>query len=317
VSRPRLVCITGQTASGKSGLAMALCAALDAEILSVDSMQVYRGFDVGTAKPTAADQAAVRHHGIDVVEPTEVFSASAFLALARETLESAAAAGRTVLAVGGTGLYLRALLHGLAGMPGRDDALRAELRADEAASAGAMHARLGTLDPEAAGRLHPNDLIRVERALEVVIQSGRPISSWQAEHGFADAPFDTRVYAIGWERPVLRQRIAERVDAMLAAGWVDEVRALLASGVPRDCIPMRAIGYPRIVAMLDGTLPPARLASSITTDCRRFAKRQATWFNRAPSLRWLEPPASADALVGEIEAFLTRAGGPSDPTLEL
>ncbi len=305
--KPRLVCITGQTASGKSGLAMELCRRLGAEILSVDSMQVYRGFDIGTAKPTAAEQAAVPHHGIDLVDPTEVFSASAFLAYARDLLERAAAEGRTVLAVGGTGLYLRALLHGMGAMPGRDDALRAELRAEEAAAAGAMHRRLQALDPEAARRLHPNDLIRVERALEVVIQSGVPISRWQADHGFAEAPFDTLVCAIRWDRPVLRERIAVRVDAMLEAGWVDEVRGLLAAGVARDCIPMRAIGYPRILQMLDGALPPADLAGRITTDCRRFAKRQATWFNRAPSLRWLPGPASADAVVGDIEAFLARA----------
>ncbi len=165
--RPRLVCIVGVTASGKSSLGMALAEALPAGILSVDSMQVYRGFDIGTAKPTAAEQARVRHFGIDLVEPSERYSAGAFLAYARGILDSELSAGRDVIAVGGTGLYLRALLHGLGPAAPADPAIREGLARAEAASPGASYARLREVDPVSAQKLHPNDLVRVERALEV------------------------------------------------------------------------------------------------------------------------------------------------------
>lgn len=302
--KPRLLCITGLTGSGKSALAMELCQRWGAEILSVDSMQVYRGFDVGTAKPTAAERALVPHHGIDLVEPTEPFSAGRFLAYARGVLDSAREEGRTVLAVGGTGLYLRALLHGLAPAPGAQPELRSELRASEAGSPGAMHARLAELDPEAAARLHPRDLVRIERALEVVLSSGRPMSAWQAEHGFVQAPFETRTLAIRWSREAIRERLAQRVDAMLDAGWVDEVRGLLDAGVPRDCVPMKAIGYPAIAAHLAG-VDRATTREQIVTAVRRFAKRQATWFNRRPSIEWLDPdPGLAARLAETLKPFI-------------
>ncbi len=302
--KPRLLCITGLTASGKSGLAMELCSRWGAEILSVDSMQVYRGFDIGTAKPTAAERAQVRHHGLDLVEPTEGFSAGRFLTYARGVLDAASQEGRVVLAVGGTGLYLRALLHGLAPAPGAQPELRQTLREQEAASPGSMHARLQELDPAAAARLHARDLVRLERALEVVLSSGRSLSDWQAEHAFAEAPFETRTLAIRWSREDIRERIAQRVDAMLAAGWVEEVQGLLDAGVPLDCVPMKAIGYPAIVEHLGGLdLPTTR--ERIVTAVRRFAKRQATWFNRRPSIEWQEPdPGLAARLAETLKPFV-------------
>jgi tRNA dimethylallyltransferase len=300
-----LVCITGLTASGKSSLALELASMLGAEILSMDSMQVYRGFDVGTAKPSVVEQARIRHHGIDLCEPCETFSAGAFLAYARGVLQAARAEGRVVLAVGGTGLYFRALLRGLVPVPPADPELRAELRAVEAAEPGTLRRRLLELDPEAAARLHPNDLVRAERALEVRLTTGRPLSAWQAEHGFPPPPFRTLVLGIRRPRDELRARIAARVQAMLDAGWVEEVVGLLAAGVSRSCTPMKAIGYPECLAHIDGELSADDLAPTIATATWRFAKRQTTWFNREPSVQWIEAQAGLPRVLRpRIEGFL-------------
>ncbi len=302
--RPRVVCITGHTASGKSSLGMALAERLSASILSVDSMQVYRGFDLGTAKATAADRARVPHFGLDLVDPSETFSAGAFLTYARGVLTEEG----TVLAVGGTGLYLRAMLHGLGPPVEADRALREELRASEAADPGWMHRRLAEVDPEAAARLHPNDLVRLERALEVWERTGEPISAHHARHRFADAPFDVLQIGIRRSREELAARIAARVDAMLADGLVAEVRGLLDAGVSRDVTPFRAIGYPQVLAHLDGTLDADELPAAIATATRRFAKRQTTWFNRDPSIQWVDPGEDlADRLLPRVAAFVAGA----------
>lgn len=299
--RPRLLCVTGQTASGKSSLAMALAERLPAALLSVDSMQVYRGFDIGTAKPTAAEREHVVHHGLDLVEPHETFSAGAFLTYAREILSE----GRTVIAVGGTGLYLRAMLSGLGPQVAADMTLRAELRAAEEAEPGTLHRRLAEVDPASAARLHANDRVRLERALEVHAITGEPISAWHARHGFAEGPFEPWLLGVRWSREDLAGRIAERVDHMLAVGWIDEVRGLLDAGVTEEMTPMRAIGYREVAAHLRGELGLAELRERIVVATRRFAKRQTTWFNREPSVEWLDPgPHLADLLLPRVEAFL-------------
>ncbi len=308
VTRPRLLCVTGLTASGKSALSLELAEALGAELLSVDSMQVHRGLDVGTAKPTPAERARVVHHGLDLVGPEERFSAGDYAVYARGVLQDAGARGVPVLAVGGTGLYLRALLHGLAPVPAADDRLRAALRSEEEERPGSMHARLLAIDPVAAARLPATDRVRIERAIEVWEATGRPMSAWQAEHAFAEAPFDTRLLALRRSREDVRERIAARVDRMFAAGWVDEVRRLLGAGVPLTAPAMLAIGYREIAAHIDGGPDEAATKERIVTATRRFAKRQATWFNRQPSIRWVDPhPDLAAALLPEIRAFLEGA----------
>ena len=299
--RPRLLCITGQSASGKSSLAMALAEATGAELLSIDSMQVYRGFDAGTAKPTSDERERVVHHGIDLVDPEETFSAGAFLAYARDLL----AEGRRIIAVGGTGLYLRAMLHGLGPQVPADLELRGSLRASEDSEPGWMHRRLQEVDPATAARLHPNDRVRLERALEVHALTGEPISAWHARHGFPESPFDTWLLGIRWPREELVARIADRVDAMLASGWADEVRGLLAAGVTEELTPMRAIGYREVAAHLRGELDEAQLRERIVVATRRFAKRQTTWFNREPSVEWFDPdPHLADRLLPRVRSFL-------------
>ena len=288
-AKPRLVCIVGQTASGKSALAMELAEELGCELLSVDSMQVYRGFDIGTAKPTVEEQERVQHHGIDLLDPDETFSAGAFLEYARETLREAQKRGVHVLAVGGTGLYFRAMLHGLTPSAPADPAFRAALRHDEAQTPGVAHQRLSLLDPEAAARVHPNDFVRTERALEVLHTTGITQSQWVEQHAWSEAPFQTEVFGIRWEREVLRKRIRQRGDFMLENGWIEEVAGLLAAGVREDMTPMLALGYRDIAAHLRGDHTRAELAEQISTSIGRFAKRQGTWFNREPSIRWMEP----------------------------
>ena len=313
--RPRLLCIVGVTASGKSSLGMALAEALPASILSVDSMQVYRGFDIGTAKPTAAEQARVQHFGIDLVEPSERYSAGAFLTYARDILSAERAAGREVIAVGGTGLYLRALLHGLGPAAPADPAVRADLARAEAASPGASFARLREVDPVAAERLHPNDLVRVERALEVYAITGLPMSAWQARHRFSEQPFEALILGMKRDRATQRERIRARLRRMMAAGWVDEVRSLLASGVTPEMTAMVALGYRDIASHLRGEIDEPELLRRIERDSMRFARRQTTWFNREPSIHWLDPgPDLASRLLPSIRGFLN--GEAPDPLLE-
>ncbi len=286
---PPLLCITGQTASGKSALALRLAEGMGAELLSVDSMQVYQGFDIGTAKPSPEERARVAHHGLDRLVPSAGFSAGEYLRWAQELVAQRWAEGTPVLAVGGTGLYLRALLHGLAPAPPTDPELRARLQEREDAAPGWMHLRLQEVDPDAAERLHPNDRPRLERALEVYEATGEPLSRWQERHAFGERRFSTWLLAIRWERTQLNQRIELRLDRMLAVGWLDEVRRLLSEGVQEDWPPMKALGYRELAAVARGELEISEARRRILVATRRFAKRQATWFNRQPSIEWVEP----------------------------
>tara|TARA_Y100001968_G_scaffold307266_1_gene324945 strand:+ start:1896 stop:2858 length:963 start_codon:yes stop_codon:yes gene_type:complete len=305
-TRP-LICITGPTGSGKSSLALAVAERLPAEILSVDSMQVYRGFDIGTAKPSAAERQRIVHHGLDLVEPTEQFDAGAFLAYARDLVVQRRAAGGQVLAVGGTGLYLRGLLYGLAPSAPSDASLRSQLRGDEQQQPGVMYRRLQEVDPEAAAQLHCNDLVRVERALEVFLLTGRPQSQWWQEHGFRSSPFAALIFAIRWPREQLRARIAQRVEQMLNAGWLEEVEDGLRAGIPDDAPAMRALGYGELRAVLRGECSLVAAQERITVLCQRFAKRQITWFNSVPSIHWLDPEQDmVDTVLGQSRTFLVR-----------
>ncbi len=307
--KPRLVCIAGLTASGKSSLALTLAEALPAGILSVDSMQVYRGFDIGTAKPSLTEQRRVPHFGIDLVEPAERYSAGAFLAYARDILMAQAAAGRHVIAVGGTGLYLKALLHGLGAAAPADPVVRERLRRAESETPGAMFAQLSEVDPVSAARLHRNDLVRVERALEVHALTGVPMSAWQEQHRFTERPFDTLILGLRRDRATQRRRIRARLEAMMEAGWIEEVAGLLAAGVHEGMTPMVALGYRDIAAHLRGEIDRPDLLARIERDSMRFARRQTTWFNRQPSIHWLEPgPDLAERLLPSIRGFLNGEG---------
>jgi tRNA dimethylallyltransferase len=309
-ARPRVVCLVGPTASGKTELALALAARLGAEVVSADSRQVYRGLDVGTAKPTRAERACVPHHCLDLVEPAEPFVAARFRAAALWAIADVQRRGRAALVVGGTGLYVRVLLRGLCPAPPAAPALRLALgRALAARGAPALHASLATVDPVAAARIDPRDGARITRALAVGLGSGVPLSEWQAAHRFDERPFEALV--IGLARPVaeLDARIAARAQAMVAAGFVEEVRALAARGLGPDAPGLSAVGYRELRAHVDGRCDLEGALAATVRATRRFAKRQRTWFRRETDVVWRHPEHERATLEREVEVFL--AGAPA------
>ena len=301
----RIVCLVGPTASGKTSLALALAPRLDAEIVSADSRQIYRGLDIGTGKPTPAERARVPHHGLDLVEPDETFDVGRYRAAMLETIADIQARGRNVLVVGGTGLYVRALVFGLCPAPPRAPRLRAVLHAWAAREgAPALHRRLRLVDAAAGLRIHVNDTVRIVRALEVALVTGRRLSDWQRTHGFRDATFDALVIGLAVPPRELASRIATRVDAMLAAGWLDEVRTLVARAYPLDAPVWRTLGYAEMRAVVEEheALAAARAATVLAT--RRYAKRQRTWFRHEPAVVWRDPDAERARIIDETAAFL-------------
>ena len=309
--------IAGPTASGKSALALAAAQRWPVEIISVDSALVYQGMDIGTAKPTPAEQAAVPHHLIDLLPPTGTYSAAQFMADATRLVGAINARGRTALLVGGTMLYFKALADGLDAMPPADAAVRAALDARAAAEGWpALHAELTRVDPATAARLPPGDTQRIQRALEVWQLTGRPISAFHGEARSAALPVPLLALEPG-DRGWLHARIAERFDAMLAAGLVDEVRALRARGDLQPGLPaMRCVGYRQAWAALDaadadlqpGTLAWARLREQGIAATRQLAKRQLTWLRSMPrSTLACDAP---DALAQGLAALGRLIGSP-------
>jgi tRNA dimethylallyltransferase len=302
----RIVLIVGPTASGKSALALRVAEAAGGEIVSADSQQVYRGMDIGTGKVGAAERARVRHHLLDVIPASETMTAARFAELADAAIADAAARGRPVIVAGGTGLYVRALMFGLFAGPGADAALRAQL---EAEGAPALHARLARVDPAAAARIGVADLRRLVRALEVHALTGEPMSVHQDRHDVRRAAprYDARWIGLCPARAELVARIDARVAAMVAAGLVDEVRALIDAGVPAAARAFDAIGYREVRALLQGSLPAAELVPRIQAATRQYARRQLGWFRSEPAaLAWYTSGDDVD--VNALAAWL-RAGG--------
>lgn len=302
---PRLIAIAGPTASGKTGAALALAAETGAEIVSVDSALVYRGMDIGTAKPTTAERTAAPHHLIDIRDPAQAYSAAEFAADAARLVHEINGRGRPALLVGGTMLYFKALFEGLDAMPPADAALREEIEAQAAARGWpALHAELARHDPVTAARLAPADAQRIQRALEVLRATGRPLSSFHAIKKGAAGPGGMRAAAIfslepqdrGW----LHERIAQRFDAMLAAGFLDEVRALRARGdLHAGLASMRCVGYRQAWEALDGQWPMGQLRDKGIFATRQLAKRQLTWLRGLPERRVIacdEPGATSELL---------------------
>ena len=279
--------LAGPTGVGKSAVALALAPRLNAEIVVADSMQVTRGFCIGTGKPTAVERAAVPHHGLDLVEPHAGFDAAAFRAAAASACGAIRARGHLPLVVAGTGLYLRALRQGLCDVPAPDPSLRSRLQV-EARHLGvaALHARLKGADPQAAARLNPNDRIRVLRALEVLEQTGVPLSRLQEEHRRTRGAPAGLVVGVTRDREDLTRRIEARIQAMVADGLEAEVRVLLARGYG-GTRPMRGLGYRHFVPVVRGERSAAEAVRLMQRDTRRYAKRQLTWFRKEPGLVWL------------------------------
>ena len=289
--RPRVVAIVGPTASGKTTLAIEVARALDAEIVNADSRQIYRRLDIGSAKPTPAERAAVAHHLVDVVDPDETFNAADFARLALAAIDDIARRGRRALVVGGTGLYVKALRGGLFAGPPRDAEIRAGLERAENAEPGVLHRRLGEVDPDAARRIHRNDRMRLVRALEVYRVTGRTISALQREHAFAQRRVEMRTLAPHWPREELYARIDARCRAMLDAGFVAEVRGLIDAGYSPDLASLRSLGYREFAAHLRGGMSFEAALAAMQQATRRLAKRQLTWFRNDPETEWLAPDA--------------------------
>jgi tRNA dimethylallyltransferase len=285
----RLLVLSGPTASGKTALALSLGLALPLEIVNADSLQVYRGMDIGTAKPSLPERRGVPHHLIDVADPDEEYSAGRFVVEAEEAVRGIRGRGKFPLVAGGTGMYIRALLRGLDPLPS-DAGIRAGLaRRWEEEGGGALFEELRSADRMSADAIHPSDRVRVLRALEVMAIAGAPPSGLKRRWSEAGAKFRILFIAISVDRDELYRRIDARVDGMFRHGLVDEVRGLLAKGYAPGLKPMKALGYRHVVSLLDGGVPLPEAVAQMKRDTRRYAKRQRTWLSREPEAVWTGP----------------------------
>jgi len=281
-----LLAIVGPTASGKTALAVALAERLGGEVVSADSVQIYRGFDAGSGKPTAEELARAPHHLVSALDPLAPIDAAAWAELASRRIAEIRARGRVPIVCGGTFLWIKVLRFGLANAPAASEQIRDQHRAiAEREGRAGLHARLRAVDVETAARLHPNDLVRVSRALEVYELSGKVLSAWQREHAFAHVRHRARLVALGHDPAVLTERIRSRVASWLAHGWVEEVEGLLGGGYG-TARAMRSVGYAQVSAMIKGGLARQDLAESIVRATRVFARRQRTWLSHA-DVTWL------------------------------
>jgi tRNA dimethylallyltransferase len=299
--KPRLICILGPTGVGKTGMALELAGRWGGEIVSADSMQVYRYMDIGTAKPTPEERGHISHHLLDVVDPDEPFDASRYIELAHGVIEGLQRQGKPVFVVGGTGLYIRALLGGLIDGPGADAALRQELK-QEMINRGKAHlyGRLRIRDPRAADRIDPHDGVRIIRALEVLELTGRSIVEHHQEHGFRDAPYEALRIGLQLDRGRLNDLIDRRVERMITDGFVEEVRRLLDMGWGESLKSMRSLGYRHMIDCLAGRQSLEQTVGLIKRDTHRYARRQMTWFAADREVGWLDP--------GDVETASKRIG---------
>jgi len=306
--RLRFIAIAGPTASGKSSAALSLATQLGGEIVSADSVQVYRGFDIGSAKPSAEEQRGTPHHLIDILDPTEAIDAMGYADRAEVAIADVTRRGRVPIVVGGTGLWMRALIRGLVDVPPVSVAIRERLEADvEAHGAPAVHARLAEVDPQAAAKIHPNDALRIVRALEVFEQTGEAMGELRRRHALGEPRHDVFCAVVDRETDELTARIEGRVDAMLAAGFADEVRTLLAAH-DAGARAFGSLGYKEMVAHVRGEVDADETRRRIITATRTYARRQRTWWKSEPGTRLRTTP---DALVGpavadDLRAFMGR-----------
>ena len=306
--KPRVLVIAGPTASGKSELALQLAEQLDGEIVCADSLTVYRGLDIGSAKPTAQQRSRVPHHLLDIRDPDQLFTAADFMTEARRAIDDILSRDKRPLVVGGTGLYLRVLLRGLTDAPPADPSVRQRLQQQaEREGTEALLDELRRVDPETAARCHPHNLVRILRALEVWQTTGTPFSRFQQQHGFSDAPYDPLLLCLDLPRPELYQRVNHRVTTMLEAGLVAEVQTLLQAGIPADAKPLQAIGYKEVLAHLRSETDLETMTELIRRNTRHLAKRQLTWFRREPDVHWVAYPQNS-ATIAACAAMFFREG---------
>lgn len=288
--KPNIVVVCGPTGIGKTATAISLAEAYGGEIVGADSMQIYREMEIGTAKPTAEEQARVPHHMVDIIPPDIPFDAARYEKMAREIVYDLHGRGKLPVIAGGTGFYIKALTQGLFDTIPHDPDIRQRLQ-EEAETLGgeALHERLAACDPEIARRLHPNDTFRVIRALEVFETTGRPLSDHHEDHRFEGRPFRQLKIGLTIPREVLYSRINTRVDLMLRAGLLDEVRCLLEKGYSPDLKSMQSIGYRHMADFLLDRLPWEEAVRTMKRDTRRYAKRQMVWFKADPEVHWFSP----------------------------
>ena len=303
--RPALLLIVGPTASGKTDLALEVAERLEAEILCADSVQVYRYLDIGSGKATPAERARVPHHGLDLVDPDEPFDAQRYQEAADRAIADITRRGRRVVVTAGTGLYVRALLRGLLPAPRASAALRQDLLARAGGDPAALHAQLAAVDPVLAARLHPRDQPRLLRGLEVFAQTGVPLSTLQENHARGQPRYPSLQVGLRWPRAALRQRIAERCRAMIAAGLPAEVEELQRRGYGPELHARRALGYLQQGLRLQGVLGATEALEQQILQTQRYAKRQITWFGADPEVVWLDAPPDPAAV---LHLAATRLG---------
>jgi tRNA dimethylallyltransferase len=307
-----LLAIAGPTGSGKSDLALAIAEKYNGEIVNCDSLQVFRHFDVGTAKLTLAERRGIPHHLIDVVDPDELFTAGGFARLARDAIAEISASGHLPVIAGGTGFYLRALLDGLFEGPTRDQPLRDRLAAREARRGGSLHRLLRRFDPQTAARVHPNDVPKVMRAVEVCLLARRPASELFREGRDALRGYRTLKFGLLPDRDALYRKLDERCARMFESGLIEEVRGILALGFPAASKPFESHGYKQALQLIDGELSPRDAIFYAQRNTRNYAKRQITWFRKEPALIWLrgfgDDPAIRDEALARVEQWLSHRG---------
>lgn len=301
----KVVVILGPTASGKSKTAIELAGMFDAEIVSADSMLVYRFMDIGTAKPSKDERAKVKHHLIDIANPDEDYTAAQFKDDASKAIEDIHKKGKNIFIVGGTGLYIKALTRGLFKGPSKDERLRKKFKKlSEEKGRDYLYAMLKKVDPVSASKIHPNNEVRIIRALEVYHTANKPLSSFQTEHGFIEEPYETLQIGIAKEREKLYQDIETRVDNMIDAGLIDEVKRLIKMGYSPELKPMQALGYKEANNYLDGMLSFDDMLKEIKKNTKRYAKRQMTWFRKETDIKWLDAD-DRKGMISMIKGFLS------------
>jgi tRNA dimethylallyltransferase len=304
--KPKIIIVCGPTGIGKTTVAIDLAQHFEGQIIGADSMQVYKYMDIGTAKPTAAEQARVVHHMVDFVEPDESFDAAQYADRAREKIIELDQQHITPFVVGGTGLYIKALLYGLFDEKVSDPEIRDRLKAEaDAHGIQFLYERLSRQDPETANRLHSNDTYRILRALEVIEATGQAISSHHKKHGFFDRPFESLKIGLEMDRALLYERINRRVDTMISAGFLNEVKDLMARGYSAALKPMQSIGYRHMVDYIEDRLSWEECVRTMKRDHRRYAKRQLTWFGADSEIIW-KTPGQVEALKLVIENFMNE-----------
>jgi tRNA dimethylallyltransferase len=307
--RPRVVILLGPTGVGKSRLVIELAEEFGGEIVSADSMQVYRYMDIGTAKPTRDEQKRVQHHLIDLVTPDQPFHAGLYRTLGRKTIDQLYRDGKPIWVVGGTGLYIKTLTQGLFSSPQIDPIVREKLKHEAREKGGdLLYQRLKKVDPKTASQLHPHDLFRTIRALEVFDSTGVPISSFREQHRFEERPFQTLKIGLEMEREALYHRIEKRVDRMIERGFLQEVRGLVEMGYGPQLKPMQSLGYKQMVQFLSKKIEWAETVRQIKRDTRHYAKRQWTWFKADPEVRWQDESTDRQRIFLEVKSFLREGG---------